>query len=251
MKIVILEDERHAASRLEELVAETAPDATICAVLESVSEAREWFAANTADLILADIHLSDTLSLELFTDSALTTPVIFTTAYDAYVLRAFKFNSVDYLLKPISKEELATALRKYRTQFEATGIDTRIAIALQQMVKGKSASRSRFLVRRGERLIPVPVADTAFIRADDKLTYLYTRNDQQYLLDENLDTLETQLDPDAFFRINRSYIASIDSIERVLAHLNGRLKVVIKNAKDDDIFVSKARANNFKTWLGK
>ncbi|MBL7693147.1 MAG: response regulator transcription factor [Flavipsychrobacter sp.] len=251
MKIVILEDERHAASRLKELVAETAPDATICAVLESVSEARDWFADNTADLILADIHLSDTLSLELFADTSITTPVIFTTAYDAYVLRAFKFNSIDYLLKPISKEELDAALRKFRTQFGSAGIDTKIAIALQQMVLGKTTGRSRFLVRRGERLIPVSVTDTVFIRADDKLTYLYTRNDQQYLLDENLDTLETQLDPDSFFRINRSYIASIDSIEKVVTHLNGRLKVSIRNANDEDIFVSKARANIFKKWLGK
>jgi DNA-binding LytR/AlgR family response regulator len=251
MKIVILEDERHAASRLKELVADVAPDATVCAVLESVSEAREWFTVNTADLILADIHLSDTLSLELFTDTTIATPVIFTTAYDAYVLRAFKFNSVDYLLKPINKEELDAALRKFRTHFGSPGIDTKIATALQQMVLGKTTGRSRFLVRRGERLIPVPVTDTVFIRADDKLTYLYTRNDQQYILDENLDTLETQLDPDSFFRINRSYIASIDSIEKVVTHLNGRLKVSIRNANDDDIFVSKARANIFKKWLGK
>lgn len=251
MNILILEDERHAANRLTELVAAVAPDATIVAVIESVQEAREWLSHHSADLILADIHLSDTLSLELFTKDAITIPVIFTTAYDAYVLRAFKFNSVDYLLKPIDRDELAAALKKFSAQHSAAGIESRLTTLLQQMVSGRQAFRSRFLVRRGERLIPVPVTDAAFIRADDKLTYLYTRNDQQYLIDENLDTLETQLDPDSFFRISRSYIASIDSIEKVVTHLNGRLKVVIRHANDDDIFVSKARANAFKKWLGK
>jgi two-component system, LytTR family, response regulator LytT len=253
MNILILEDETAAATRLQELLKEVAPEANILAVLESVKETVAWFKTNEApDLILSDIQLADGLSLDAFRQVEVASPVIFTTAFDAYTLRAFKLNSIDYLLKPIDIDELKAAFAKYRSlQAQREPIDKKFLDLFQHIAGGKANYKSRFLIRQGDRLITIPVDDVAFVRADDKVVFIHTRNGQKHIIDDSLDELETVLDPNVFFRINRTYLAPLSSIEKIHNHFNGRLKISLTNANDPDIFVSRARATAFKKWLDR
>lgn len=253
MNILILEDETKAAERLQQLVKEVQPDAAIVYTAESVKQAVAWLNSNDApDLILSDIQLADGLSLEVFKQTATATPVIFTTAYDAYTLNAFKLNSIDYLLKPIDKDELKAAFTKYHSQRQPQdGMSKKMLELFRQITTGKASHKSRFLVRQGERLITIPVEEVTYVRADDKVVFLHTRKGQKHIIDDPLDELETTLDPDVFFRINRTYIAPLSSIEKIYTHFNGRLKINLQGNDDQEIFVSRARATAFKKWLGK
>ena len=252
MNILILEDEKAAAQRLRQLVAEVVPSAHILAVLETVKEAVKWLRDNghTPDIILSDIQLADGLSFEVMEQAQVKTPVIFTTAYDAYTLRAFKLNSIDYLLKPVDKEELQTAFDKYTNLKPAhAGID--FGQLLQQLQQGSPSYKSRFLVKQGDRLNYVPAAEAAYMRADDKVIFLHSTQGQKYIIDDTLDELDKVLDPHLFFRINRSYIAHIQSIGRIHTHFNGRLKIELHHCDDNDIFVSRQRVSDFKQWLNR
>ena len=255
MNILILEDEKPAATRLCEQLKHVEPGGHIVAILETVKEAVAWFAsaplAFRPDLILSDIQLADGLSLDLFKLVNINAPVIFTTAYDAYTLKAFKLNSVDYLLKPIDREELENALEKYRSLYQSTTINKKMLDLMQSFGTTKPTYKSRFLVRLGERLITIPTAEVAYVRADDKVVFLHTTNGQKHIIDDSLDELDTALDPATFFRINRTYIAPLGSIEKIHNHFNGRLKIGLRHADDNEIFVSRARAISFKKWLGK
>ena len=252
MNILILEDEQNAAIRLQQVLKKAVPDASVTGIIETVKDAIAWFPHNPLpDLILSDIQLADGLSLDVFKKLNLNVPVIFTTAYDAYTLHAFKLNSIDYLLKPIDADELKTAIDKYRSlHLSKNDISKQLVSVLAQMA-GKAQYKSRFLVRQGDRLITTPVSDVAYIRADDKVVFLHTQKGDKYIIDDALDGLETQLDPKVFFRINRTYISPLESIEKINNHFNGRLKVSLKGSNDQDIFVSKARASAFKLWLNR
>jgi len=253
MNILILEDEQAAAIRLQQLLKEVAPTATIVGIAESIQDAADWFAQHDQpDLILSDIQLADGLSLDILRQTGITAPVIFTTAYDAYTLSAFKLNSVDYLLKPVDKDELKAAFDKYHTLYRKDDlVHQKMLDLFKHMAGNRPPYKSRFLVRQGERLITIPVSDVAFLKADDKVVFLYTTKGQKHIIDEPLDELETILDPALFFRINRTYIAPLDSIEKISNHFNGRLKITLHLAADDDVFVSRARVADFKKWLGK
>lgn len=253
MIILILEDEQAAATRLMQLLRETVPSAAVVAILESVKEAIVWFKNNIQpDLILSDIQLADGLSLDIFRQVNISAPVIFTTAYDAYTLKAFKLNSIDYLLKPIDKDELKTAIEKFQSlHFKQDLVSKQVLDIVQQISGGKVSYKSRFLIRQGERLITIPVSDVAFVRADDKVVFLHTSKRHKFIIDDPLDDLETVLDPSVFFRINRTYITCLAAIDKITNHFNGRLKIALHGADDDDIFVSRARVAEFKKWLGK
>jgi len=253
MNILILEDEKAAATRLIQLLKEVAPDANVTGVLESIKEALAWFEKNALpDLILSDIQLADGLSLDIFKQVATTVPVIFTTAYDAYTLNAFKLNSIDYLLKPIDKDELKAAVEKYNTlHAQSDPISKKVMDLFQNIAGNKASYKSRFLVKQGERLITIPVDEVSFVRADDKVVFLHARKGQKHIIDESLDDLEEVLDPAKFFRINRTYLTPLESIEKITNHFNGRLKVTLLNCDDNEIFVSRARVAEFKKWLGK
>jgi DNA-binding LytR/AlgR family response regulator len=255
MNVLILEDEKNAAIRLEELLADVAPEAEVIGILETVSETLQWFknGKKKPDIILSDIQLADGLSIDAFAQLDIKVPVVFTTAYDAYTLKAFKLNSIDYLLKPIDKAELKAAFNKYRALHgvENNNIDPKLLSVIQHIVTGKASYRSRFLLRRGERLFTVPAEEIAFIRADDKIVFLLTKNKQKHIIDESLEELEKTLDPALFFRINRTYIVQLSTIDKISNHFNGRLKISLHNWDDDDIFVSKPRAADFKKWLNK
>lgn len=253
MNILILEDEKAAAKRLRQLVTEVVPAANILAVIETVKEAVQWLrdSMHTTDIILSDIQLADGLSFEVLEQVQVKIPVIFTTAYDAYTLRAFKLNSIDYLLKPVDKEELRAAFDKYQTLQKPANNTADFSQLLQQLQQGNTAYKSRFLVKQGDRLNYVPSTDAAYMRADDKVIFLHTNQGQKYIIDETLDELEKVLDPQTFFRINRSYIAHIQSIGRIHTHFNGRLKIELKHCDDNDIFVSRQRVSDFKQWLNR
>ena len=253
MNILILEDEQAAAERLEQILIEVEPSAVVLEILESVRDAVAWFAGNEQpDLILSDIQLADGLSLDIFRQVKSRAPVIFTTAYDAYTLSAFKLNSIDYLLKPIDKDELRAAFAKFRMLHSAgPDVSKKLFDLVQNFASGKANYKSRFLVRQGDRLLTVSADDVAYVRADDKVVFLHTKKGQKHIIDDSLDELEALLDPNVFFRINRTYIAPLASIEKIHSHFNGRLKIGLLNVDDNEIFVSRARATAFKKWLNK
>lgn len=253
MNILILEDEKAAATRLRALIKELQPQAVIIRVLESVREAITWFGNNPhPDIVLSDIQLADGLSLDVFRQVEVNAPVIFTTAYDAYTLSAFKLNSIDYLLKPIDKEELKAAFTKYHTlHAREDGLSKKMIGLLQQLGGDKKAYKSRFLIKQGDRLITILTGDVAYIRADDKVVFLHTTKGQKHIIDDSLDELEKVMDPAVFFRINRTYMAPLTSIDKINNHFKGRLKISLHNCTDEDIFISRARAATFKEWLNK
>ncbi|AEI48991.1 LytR/AlgR family response regulator transcription factor [Runella slithyformis] len=249
MKIVILEDEPLAAKRIESLVKSLEPAAEILAKLESVRSAVKWFNEHPQpDLVLMDIQLADGLSFEIFQQAEVSAPIIFTTAYDEYAIRAFKVNSVDYLLKPVEKDELEAALEKWKTPKGAASQD-QIGKALDALLSQKTDWKTRFLLRAGARFDIVEVNDVAYLYAEDKVVFLVTKDQKKYYVDETLDELEQKLNPKSFFRINRKYLAQLPAIERIEPHFNGRLKIRLRHRDDDDVYVSREKAEVFKRWL--
>lgn len=261
LRVLLIEDEPLAARRLTALLREVAPEATVVGQTESVRETVRWLDENRAanrpspDLLLLDIQLADGLSFELFQKTHVETPVIFTTAYDEYALRAFKVNSVDYLLKPIEKEELAAALDKFRrTQGQATAPN--VTEQLNKMLEAYGVKpvqhRSRFLLKQGGRFDVVETADVVYLYAEDKVVFLVTSPTRKHIVDETLDDLERQLDARQFFRINRKFLARLEAIERIEPHFNGKLRLWLKHRPDgEEIFVSRERAEAFKAWLNQ
>lgn len=251
MNVLILEDEKAAAIRLQQLLAEVVPSAVVTHVLETVKEAVAWFGNNDEpDIILSDIQLADGLSLDVLRQVNPKAPVIFTTAYDAYTLRAFKLNSIDYLLKPIDKDELKAAFAKYHSlHSQQDSLNKKMLDIIQNIAGGKTVYKSRFLVKQGDRLVTIPTEEVAYVRADDKVVFLHTTKGSKHIIDDSLDDLERSLDPKVFFRINRTYIAPLASIEKINNQFNGRLKIGLWGNNDPDIFVSRARATAFKKWL--
>jgi DNA-binding LytR/AlgR family response regulator len=248
MNILILEDEEPAALRLKKLLTETEPDAKILDTLVSVKSAVTWLKDNPApDLILMDINLADGLSFEIFSQTEVDVPVIFITAYDQYAVQAFKVNSVEYLLKPIKKEELANAISKYKKHFAGKHMpDLRL---LLETLREKEIYKKRFLIKYGEHIKTIDINQIAYFYTEEKINFLKTKENHSYPIDYNLDKLETMLDPEKFFRINRQFIISIDSILEMFAFSKSRVKVVLKPSINMDTIVSTERSPNFKEWL--
>lgn len=249
MKILILEDEPLAAKRLESLMKSVEPNAEILAKLESVRSAVKWFNEHPQpDLILMDIQLADGLSFELFQQVDITAPIIFTTAYDEYAIRAFKVNSVDYLLKPIEQDELEAAVDKFKMQRQPN-VQDQIGKVLETLLGQKTEWKTRFLLKAGARFDVVEVADVAYLYAEDKVVFLVTKDQKKYFVDDTLDELEQKLNPKNFFRLNRKYFSQLSAIERIEPHFNGRLKIKLRHRDDEDIYVSREKAEAFKKWL--
>lgn len=252
MQVLIVEDEVAAARQLEKQLKRLRPGAIILGVMESISDVVEWLQNNPEpDLILMDIQLSDGSSFEIFRQTSVKAPVIFTTAYNEYAIKAFKVNSVDYLLKPIDDGELKDALDKYDSLQKQTSA---LPDALQKMLQNLHAParyRERLMIKTHDGLKSLETKQIAYIKALDKLLYIYTFSGQVHIQDESLEELENTLDPDAFFRINRKYITHIDAFEKILTLTNGKIRVELKHCKDDDIFLSQSKAASFKVWLNK
>ncbi|MBG8555626.1 LytR/AlgR family response regulator transcription factor [Hymenobacter guriensis] len=262
MTVLLLEDEYPAAERLQRLLRQAAPEAQVAAVLDSVSGAVQWLEINPApDLILSDIQLADGLSLEIFDQLLVRSPVIFTTAYDAYAIRAFKANSVDYLLKPVKLTELTAALTKLRDWRLALGEsagaepqpeDTsahRLERLADALPRPDRQFKTRFLVRSGEQLLPLPAAQVAWFQSRHETTTLTATDGRRFVVDYTLEQLESLLDPSQFFRLNRQFIAQLPAVQRLHPHFNGKLLLDLQPAPSDEVLVSREKAAAVKSWL--
>ena len=248
-KILILEDEEANADRLQRFLLKISPDSEVPAVLDSVKKATAWLSGNEApDLILMDIRLADGLCFEIFNHADVKSPIIFTTAYDEYAIKAFKYNSLDYLLKPVDKDELESAINKYEQLAKPT-FEQQLSIERLLTYIQPKEYRARFLVPYRDSYKRINVADVAYFYAQAGINYANLFNGETVIIPQTLETLEQQLDPAIFFRANRQYITHIDAIQKVHNYFNGKLKLEIKDCKDDDIIVSRTKAALFKTWL--
>lgn len=254
MKIVIIEDEAFAADSLESMILELRPKTDVLEKLESIEEAVEWFSMNQhPDLVFCDIHLSDGNSFEIFRQTEVKCPVIFTTAYNEYAIEAFKVNSVDYLLKPIGKEELAKAIRKYE-ELKQTNLPLEIQNLqnlLHDAAKGRSQTekKSRFMVKSGQSIKTISSEKVAYFLAEDGVVLLVTFEGNRFVVSYTLDQLEEMLDPKTFFRTNRQLIANIRSVKEVSPYFKGRLHLVLNPSLAGDQIISSSKASAFKDWL--
>lgn len=247
MNVLIIEDEKPAADRLVKLLKELEPDAEVKEVIVSVSSAVKWFSANKMpDLVLMDIHLADGNSFDIFEKTEIKAPVIFITAYDEYALKAFSVNSVDYLLKPVKREELARALDRYKTR--SLAVQDQIRSLLKQLRQG-SGYQKRLVIKYGEVIKMIEVSDVAYFYTEDRIHYLCTFDNLTYPVDQNLDELEALIDPAVFFRINRQFIVNIRAIEKMMAWTKSRVKLTLRPACAQETIVSTERSPVFKEWL--
>ncbi len=251
MKILIVEDEPLAAAQLAALIAGIVPDAKILAVCDTIESTLKWLSGNEApDLAFFDIHLGDGISFEIFKRAELQIPVIFTTAYDQYALQAFKVNSIDYLLKPIDKTELASALHKFELLHQTTSAKITPQL-IQNLISsiGKPEYKKRFLVKIGTHLRSIDTESVSYFYSYQKGTFLKSDDGRNYLLDQTLETIEQLVDPDKFFRINRKYLVSLSSIIDVISYSNSRFKLKVKDQEEDDFLVAREKVKLFKDWL--
>ena len=244
MNAIIIEDEYLAAAELERLLGEVAPEITILTKLDSVSESVKWLKKNKADVIFMDIHLGDGQSFDIFEQVEITVPVIFITAYDEYALKAFKYQGIDYILKPFDKEELQQALNK---------LESLSPVNVPFPVASLTVYQERFLVTVGTKMKSVTVGDVAYFMADGKYLVLFTRDGQNYILDQTISGIETKLNPAQFFKINRKFIISYNSIKEMVKYSNSRIKIVLTPAPPVGIeaIVSSERIQEFKQWLNQ
>ena len=241
MKAAIIEDEPLAIAELENLLGEVAPDVRIVARLDSVAESVRWLRDNSADLLFMDIHLGDGQSFDIFEEVKITAPVIFITAYDEYALKAFKFQGVDYILKPFDREELRRALRKVAT----------LAAAGEPLPPAVASYQERFLVSLGAKMKSVAADDVAYFMADGKYLLLFTRDGQNYILDSTISAIEGKLNPARFFKVSRKFIISYSSIREMVRYSNSRVRIHLSPSPPDgvEVVVSADRLPDFKRWL--
>jgi two-component system, LytTR family, response regulator LytT len=253
MTILIIEDEEPAFRRLQKMLKELEPDHTLLDQIVSVSSAVKWFKENDApDLIISDIQLSDGISFEIFKQVDIKCPVIFTTAYDQYAIEAFKVNSIDYLLKPVKKEELEKAVTKFKNLTPAAAPAPAIDInkLLQSLQPAGTDYKKRFVVRYGEHIKTIDIEEVVYFYTEDKATFLCTKDARRFVVDFNMDSLDSMLDPKVFFRINRQYIISIHSIAEMFAYSKSRVLIKLNPPAKHETIVSTERSADFKLWLG-
>lgn len=252
MKILIVEDEKHNASRLQRLLTEISSEFEIVGVLETVRESVSWLEKRAApDVILMDIRLSDGLSFDIFDKVDVVSPVIFTTSYDEYAVRAFKVNSIDYLLKPIEREELEAALEKVDIEKKKNVPSLELEQLLHLFREKSPVFRKRFLLPRANGYKTLTVGEIGYIFTEQKITYLVTRDGNSEMLGQTMDELEDELDPDVFFRANRQFIIHIDNVGMIQNDINGKLKVVLKHDHTPEIIVSREKSSLIKKWLDR
>jgi two-component system response regulator LytT len=252
MQILIIEDEQRNAKRLQNLLHEINAEIEVVGILESVSDSLEWFATNEEpDLILMDVRLADGLCFEIFSSHALTAPVIFTTAYDEYAIRAFKVNSIDYLLKPVDKLELANALEKYKQISVQYQRDTVISNLVEIIKKPGAVYRSRFLIPINDGYRTINVHQIKYIYSEFKVSNLVLNDGSVQAVLLTMDELEEQLDPEIFFRANRQHLICIDSIKSIHNYFNGKLKIILVGQPEVEVFISREKATIFKQWLDR
>lgn len=254
MTTIIIEDEKPAARLLQRKLEKL--NVEVGVMLHSVEESIDWFSKNEhPDLIFLDIQLSDGLSFEIFEKVSIKSAVIFTTAYDEYALRAFKLNSIDYLLKPIDEDDLQTAVSKFKTLLPKQQLQTQnLTIDFEQIKKMltnpfEKTFKKRFTVKIGQHLKVISIEDIECFFSENKGTYLHTFDNRNYLIDSTLELLEQELDPSDFFRISRKFIIPLKAIKEIVVYSNSRLKVILPSYKEEEVIVSREKVSDFKTWI--
>ncbi len=249
MKLLIIEDEPASALRLKKLIQEIEPDVLVLDILDSITSSVEWLKTHTEpDVILSDIHLADGLSFEIFRQVNVSCPVIFTTAYDQYAIQAFKVNSIDYLLKPIKKTELTDAMNKLRKLKPAAPAFDLSQLA-SMMGKQEKEFLKRVVIRLGQQIKVVEIKDVAYFYIDEKIVFGTTFGKDRLPMDLSLDQLEKQLDPERFFRINRGFIISLESIDSMITYSKARIKIKLKPPCEVESITSTERSAEFREWL--
>lgn len=249
-RILIVEDEKHARDNLISLLSEIDNDFEIVGTEDTVKGTLDWLDENEVDLIFLDIQLADDLSFKIFEKRKVETPIIFTTAYDKYAVKAFKQNSVDYLLKPLDKQELSNGIEKFKKQFVKPNSDLYKNI-LTALEVAKKDYKKRFMVTRADRIESLKVEDIAYFEGEDRYVFLYKKDKGKHIVDYKLNQLENLLDPEMFFRLNRSFIVQLEAISKISILSKSRIQVELTPTANRPIVVSAANSKRFKEWLNK
>jgi two-component system, LytTR family, response regulator LytT len=255
MKIIIIEDEAPALRRLEKLLRDIEPGIEVLQNFDSISGAVAYLQTKPAiDLIFSDIQLADGLSFEIFQQVPTEVPVIFTTAYDEYAIRAFKVNSIDYLLKPIEKEALQASINKYinlQKGNQVPDLQPILGQLLQQVQQAKTVYRQGFLVNYRDKFQRIDISEIAYFYSEAKLTHIVTHEGRKYPTPETLEELEANLDPQVFYRANRQFLISMQAVSLIASHLGGKLKLSLNPHTPEEVFVSREKATSFKEWMNQ
>ncbi|MDQ4139736.1 MAG: LytTR family DNA-binding domain-containing protein [Bacteroidota bacterium] len=260
MRIVIVEDEAIAARRLRKMVENIEPTCTVEAMLDSVLATLNWFNTHLEpDLLLLDIELADGQSFDIFNQKAISCPIIFTTAYDEHAIRAFKLNSIDYLLKPVQEKELQQSLYKFRNLKKVytekqpffLNIEALLKELNEQRTQMPGKYRERILVKQGQRMIPVTSTDVAYFFTREKLNFLLTKDNRRYQIDFTMEELEKTLNPKDFFRANRQFIVNYTAVAKVNQDYNAKLKLNLTPPPTEEVIISREKAMEFRQWLGE
>jgi len=250
MKVVIIEDEKPAARRLGRMLSEI--NIEPIAMLHSVEEAVNWLHTHEhPELLFLDIQLSDGLSFEIFEEVEVKSAIIFTTAYDEYALKAFKLNSVDYLLKPIDSDELENAVNQYKNLQASNGNQTINIDQIKSLISSSQKNyKKRFTVKIGQHLKMISVDAIECFYSENKATHIHTINNRSYLIEDSLEQLEVKLQPEIFCRVSRKYFVNINAIKDIISYSNSRLKITLESFSESEIIVSRERVKDFKNWIG-
>jgi len=257
MKVLIIEDEKPAAEKLELLLKKYDSNIQVIAQLGTVEKSIDYLKLNESniDLIFLDIQLTDGLSFDIFKSVKVEKPVIFTTAFNEYAIEAFKLNSIDYLLKPISFDSLKSAMDKIKSLYHNLPVtNNQATISLEQIAKMLSGNsqnyKNRYLVKIGEHIKSVPTTDICFFYAEGRTVFIITKENRKFIVDETLEELTAQLNPEKFFRVNRSFIVNFDHINDVIVYSTSRLQIKFKFDFEKEIVVSREKVSDFKEWFG-
>ncbi len=247
MKILIIEDENRAANRLKVLLHEIDPAFNIVETIDTVRDSIKFLQENTVDLILSDIQLADGISFEIYQAVQVNSPIIFTTAYDQYAINAFDTNGIDYIIKPIEKDRLVKAIKKFKDLNQPQSID------IQNLVKlvnnPEQSYKKRFMIKVGDKIKSIETHEINAFYSLKKGTFLLTNTGRNYVLDYSLEDVNKMINPNQFFKINRKIIVAFNSIQEIIAHSNSRLKLIIPHLEMDEIVVAREKVNEFKQWL--
>lgn len=252
MKVLIIEDEKLAADHLSSLIHRYDAAIEIIDRLNSIEKSVAWFSDHPQpDLAFFDIQLADGISFEIFEQVDISCPVIFTTAFNEYALKAFKVNSIDYLLKPIDFDELKGALDKYHRNHDQKTNSGYQFIAENVLNMLTDKYKQRFVIKVGEHIRSIPITNILYFYSLEKATFLTTADNHNYVIDYSLDQIEQLVDPSKFFKINRKYIISMEAVQDIIAYSNSRLKIELVHTNDMDAIVARERVVNFKRWLDR
>lgn len=256
MKILIIEDESRAANQLQNMLATCDFSYELLNIIDSIEDAVSWFQTNKMpDLVFMDIQLADGLSFEIFQKVEVEAPIIFTTAFDQYAIQAFKVNSIDYLLKPIQKDDLQVALQKFEKSNQKSTVEPAIlkqllaSIQIQTETKNTS-KRSGLLVKEGAGFVQMKISDLLYVYSEDSITFGVTTS-KRYIIDETIDQLFTSLDQEEFYKINRGQIVAKRAIEKIHPYFNHRVKLSVLQERDQEFIVSRQKTSDFKSWMNR